>query len=92
MTTLPPPFTKEFPVDSLEKKAYGIVDKFVQYLPVENDRNRLGFALFKYFSGEGDPPLQTVKYAKLTLEGITERELAQKIDKEIKSIGLAINK
>jgi len=88
MTTLPPPFTKEFPADSLEKKAYGIVEKFAGFLPIENDRNRLGFALFKYFSGEGDPPLQTVKYAKLSLEGISETDLAKKIEEEISILGL----
>lgn len=86
MTTLPPPGVKEFPADSLEKKVYGIVETFSQYIPVPNDRNRLGYCLFKYMIGEGDEPKVTLKSAKINVEGISTKDLAEKIDKELKKI------
>jgi hypothetical protein len=86
MGTLPPPATKLFPEDSLEKKVYNTVDKFREYLPIENDRNRLGFALFKYVKGEGDEPNITLKSAKVKVEGISLQELTKKITIEIDKI------
>ena len=86
MSTLPPPKTKEFPESSLEKKVYGIVSSLSTYLPVANDRNRLGFGLYKYMSGEGDPPEVLVKTSKLRLEGITFQDLAKIISQELEKI------
>lgn len=86
MTTLPPPKVKQFPDDSLEKMVYNLVDSLRDYLPVMNDRNRLAFSLYKYLKGEGDEPLVTVKNNKLKIVGISEEQLAQKIDEELKKI------
>ena len=86
MGTLPPPATKLFPEDSLEKKVYNAVNKFREYLPIENDRNRLGYALFKYVTGEGDEPSITLKSTKVKVEGISLQELAKKITIEIDKI------
>ncbi len=86
MTTLPPPVTKHFPEDSLEKKVYNIVDSFSQFIPVSNDRNRLGFSLFKYVKGEGDNPSVLLKSTKVKVVGISLEELAQKIAKELELI------
>ncbi len=86
MTTLPPPNTKQFPDNSLEKKVYSITENLSEFLPVANDRNRLGYNLFKYMIGEGDPPLTIVKNCKLTIEGISETELAGKIKTELEKI------
>ncbi|MEJ2196807.1 MAG: hypothetical protein P8X73_18380 [Ignavibacteriaceae bacterium] len=86
MATLPPPNTKEFPQSSIEKKVYNIVELFVAHLPITNDRNRLGFGLYKFLSGEGDPPEVLVRSAKLKIEGITLDDLAKKIDEELKII------
>ncbi len=83
MATLPPPATKEFPDDSIEKKCYNIVDKFEKFIPVINDRNRLGFCLVKYMQGEGDPPEVLVKSTKVQLEGISREELANRLNKEL---------
>ena len=83
MTTLPPPATKNFPEDSLEKKVYNIVDSFSEFLPIPNDRSRLGFSLFKYLKGEGDNPSITLKTAKVRIVGIQRDELAQRISKEL---------
>ncbi len=83
MTTLPSPGTNEFPDDSVEKQVYNIVDGLKEYLPVMNDRNRLGFCLYKYMQGEGDSPEVIVKTNKLVLEGITPKELASKISTEL---------
>jgi len=86
MGTLPPPATKSFPEDSLEKRIYNLVDKFREFLPIENDRNRLGFALFKYVTNEGDEPSITLKSTKVKIEGISLQEFAKKITIEIDKI------
>ena len=86
MGSLTPPKTKEFPDSSVEKKVYNIVESFSLYLPIPNDRNRLGFGLYKYMTGEGDPPEILVKTSKLKLNGITTHELAEKISAELEKI------
>ena len=88
MSTLPPPSTEPSGEDSLESKAYGIVEKLGQYIPVANDRNRLGFNLYRYLKGEGDDPSIIVNNAKLKIEGITPAELADKIKAELEKINL----
>lgn len=86
MTSLPPPSTKHFPEDSLETKVYSIVDQLAEYLPIANDRNRLGFCLYKYMQGEGDHPDTLVKTAKLEITGISSEELSNRINKEIEKL------
>ena len=86
MGTLPSPKTKKFPGSSIEKMVYNIVDLVSEYLPITNDRNRLGFGLYKFMTGEGDPPVVLLKASKLKIEGITIEELAQKIDVELEKI------
>ena len=86
MTTLPPPKTKEFPQSSVEKKVHNIVELFAEQLPIPNDRIRLAFGLYKYLSGEGDPPEVLVASSKLTIGGISQEDLANKIAKELKKI------
>ncbi|MDQ7817638.1 MAG: hypothetical protein RDU14_11500 [Melioribacteraceae bacterium] len=83
MTTLSAPLTKSYPENSLEKKAYDIAEKFKDNLPLMNDRNRLGFNLYRYIKGEGDSPEVIVRSAKFTLSGITKEELAVKLNEEI---------
>jgi hypothetical protein len=80
MSTLPPPATKKFPEDSLESKVYSIVENLREYIPVMNDRNRLGFGLYKYMKGEGDRPEILVKTSKLDIKNISLDELAEKIN------------
>ena len=48
-----------------------------------NDRNRLGFSLYKYVKGEGDNPATLIKSTKIKIEGISLEELANKISSEI---------
>lgn len=86
MTTLPPPATKQFPEDSIEKKVYEIVESFSKHLPIMNDRNRLAFSLYKYVKGEGDHPAILVNSTKVKIEGITAEELASKLAAEIEKI------
>jgi len=86
MTTLPPPSVNPALEQSIEKKVYAIVDKFKDLLPVVNDRYRLGFTLFKYVTGEGDPPEVLVKSTKIRLEGISEAEFAKKLSEELKKL------
>lgn len=86
MTTLPPPGVNPAPEQSIEKKVYDIVDKFRDHLPVVNDRYRLGFTLFKFVKGEGDPPEVLVKSTKIKLEGISEAEFAKKLAEELKNL------
>lgn len=86
MTTLTPPGTIEFPDSSLEKKVYNIVESFSKNIPILNDKNRLGYCLFKFMKGEGDPPKVALRSAKIKVVGISIDELAQKLDAELKKI------
>lgn len=86
MTTLPRPGTIEFPRTSLEKKVYNIVENFSEYIPITNDKNRLGYCLFKFMKGEGDPPKVSLRSAKIKVIGISIDDLAQKLDAELKKI------
>jgi len=86
MTTLPPPATKFFPENSLEKQCYNIVEMFKENITIMNDRNRLGFNLYRFMKGEGDAPGILVKSAKIKIVGITKEELAKKISEELKKI------
>lgn len=86
MSTLPPPNTRKFSESSQEKKAYNLVEQFAEYLPIANDRNRLGFGLYKYLEGEGDPPEVLLRSSKLNIEGITLDELAKKISNELEKL------
>lgn len=86
MATLPPPKVNPATQQSIEKKVYDIVDKFKDHLPVVNDRYRLGFTLFKYVTGEGDPPEVLVKSTKIKLEGISEAEFAKKLAEELSNL------
>ena len=86
MTTLTSPGTIEFPNSSLEKKVYNIVESFSENIPVTNDKNRLGYCLFKFMKGDGDPPKVALRSAKIKVVGTSIDELAQKIDAELKKI------
>ena len=86
MSTLPPPVSKKFPEDSPEAQVYKIVENLREYLPVLNDRNRLGFCLYLYIKGEGDKPELLMKTLKLNVQNITLEELAQKINSELLNI------
>ena len=86
MSTLPPPKTEKFPEGSLEKQVYQIVESLSDYIPVTNDRNRLGFNLYKYMKGEGDSPEILVKTSKIKVKGISLEELAGKIKSELEKI------
>ncbi len=83
MATLAAPLTKQYPDNSLEKKAYDIAEKFKDNMPLMNDRNRLGFNLYRYLKGEGDTPEVIIRTARFTLNGITKDELAAKLNDEI---------
>jgi hypothetical protein len=86
MSTLPPPKVKKSPEDSLDSKVYAIVENYKEYIPLPNDRNRLGYCLYKYLKGEGDEPKITLKSAKINIEGIATAELAIKLDEALSKI------
>jgi hypothetical protein len=86
MSTLSQPGTIEFPESSIEKKVYNIVELFSSNIPITNDKNRLGFGLYKFMKGEGDPPKVLLRSAKIKVVGIRLDELAEKIDAELKKI------
>ncbi|MFA3782352.1 hypothetical protein ABRY23_04730 [Melioribacteraceae bacterium 4301-Me] len=85
MTTLPPPAVKKFPKDSIESRVYSIAEKFKEFIPIPNDRNRLGFNLYRFVKGEGDPPEILVSSTKIKIVGISKEELAQKIREELEN-------
>lgn len=86
MGTLPPPATEQFSGNTWEKKVYNIVDGLCDYLPIANDRNRLGFGLYKLMTGGGDNPAELVLNLKLTIKGTTEKELVKMIESEISKL------
>lgn len=86
MTSLTPSPVKQFPENSLEKQIYNLVDSFEGFLPITNDRNRLSYCLFKYMTGEGDKPEILVKNQKMKITGISEKDLAVKIEEGLKNI------
>lgn len=88
MTTLPPPAVKKFPENSLEKQCYNITEMFKENIPIMNDRNRLGYCLFKYMSGEGDTPEILMVSTKIKIEGMEKKELAKKISDQLAKIKL----
>ncbi len=85
MGTLAAPEVKVFGSETVERKAYDIVESLAQYIPITNDRNRLGFCLYKYMTGQGDAPEVLVKTAKIKITGITAAELAKKLTAAIES-------
>jgi len=80
------PPVKEFEKDSIEAQAYAIVEKYKENIPRMNDRNRLGYNLVKKLLGEGDDTFTIVKNNKLILEGISERELAERFAKDLENV------
>ena len=86
MTSLSAPKTNNFDENSLEKKVYNIVEGLTEFIPIPNDRNRLGFSLYKYMSGEGDKPEILVRTTKIKVVGISLDDLAKKISSEVQNI------
>lgn len=86
MSTLPPPGVKTYPENSIEKQCYNIAEMFQENIPVMNDRNRLGFCLYRFVKGEGDAPDILVNSTKIKIEGITKEELANKLTEELNKI------
>lgn len=86
MSTLAPPVTKKFAADSIEKKVYDIAESLSEFIPIANDRNRLGYCLYKYMTGQGDAPEILVKSTKIKITGISSEELAKKLDSELTKI------
>lgn len=86
MTTSPAPATNMFPESSLEKQCYNVAESFKEFIPIQNDRYRLGFNLYRFLKGEGDSPEILVKSAKLKIEGIESSDLAKKISEAISKI------
>jgi hypothetical protein len=86
MSTLPPPSVKKSSDDSLESKVYTLVESLKDYIPVMNDRNRLGFGLYKYLKGDGDKPEILVKTSKLNVKDISLDKLAEKINAELSKL------
>lgn len=86
MSTKPAFTTQLHPEDSVETKTYNLVDSLKEFMPIENDRNRLGYGLFKYLNGEGDAPEVLLQSAKIRFEGIEYSDLAKKLTDGLKSI------
>jgi hypothetical protein len=86
MTSLPPAPVKPFPETSIEKKAYSIAESLAEYLPIMNDRNRLGFNLYRHLKGEGDDIQTIVRTNKFTIEKISKEELIQLIEQKVEEV------
>ena len=86
MATKAPSPVKVFPDSSLEKQVYSFVDSLKEFIPVDNDRNRLSYGLVKYMEGNGDAPEILVKSTKVEIINISASELAQKLSEGIGKI------
>lgn len=86
MSTLPPPVVKKYGDETVERKVYDIVEELADFIPIPNDRNRLGFCLYKYMVGQGDAPEILVKTTKIKIVGTTADELAKKITTAIEKV------
>lgn len=86
MTSLPPAPIKKFPDDSIEKKAYSIAESLSEYLPIMNDRNRLGFNLFRHLKGEGDDIATIVGTNKFTIEKISKEDLIELLEQKVEEV------
>ena len=86
MSTKPAFATKPHPENSIETKTYSLVESLKEFMPIENDRYRLGYGLFKYLNGEGDAPEVLLQSAKIRFEGIEYSDLAKKLSEGLKGI------
>jgi hypothetical protein len=86
MTTLASSKVEPADDSTIEKQIYSIVDRYKEFLPVDNDRYRLAYTLVKFINGEGDAPEIAVKTNKLTFNGITAKELAEKLTEDLQSV------
>lgn len=86
MTSLPPAPVKPYPENSIEKKAYSIAESLSEYLPIMNDRNRLGFNLYRHLMGEGDDIPTIVRTNKFTIEKISKEELIKLIQQKVDQV------
>ncbi len=86
MATKAPSPVKVFPDSSIEKQVYSFVDSLKEFIPVDNDRNRLSYGLIKYLSGDGDAPEVLVQSTKVEIANISASELAQKLSDGIGKI------
>lgn len=91
MTSLPPAPIKPFPENSIEKKAYSIAESLADYLPIMNDRNRLGFNLYRHLRGEGDDISTIVITNKFTIEKISRDELISLIEEKVEAVKKDLN-
>ncbi|MBM4175385.1 MAG: hypothetical protein FJ213_04330 [Ignavibacteria bacterium] len=86
MSTLPPAHIQKFGIDTLEKKVYTIAEELKEYMPLESDRNRLGFNLFKKFKGEGDDVTTIFRTNKFQIQSISRKDLIKLIEEKLSNI------
>lgn len=86
MTTLPPANVQRFPADSLEKKVYAVAEEIKEYMPLDNDRNRLGYNLYKKFKGEGDAVATIFRTNKFQIQSISKEDLIKLVEEKISKI------
>ncbi|MBU1095754.1 MAG: hypothetical protein CVV23_03490 [Ignavibacteriae bacterium HGW-Ignavibacteriae-2] len=86
MATLPAPGVNKAPENSIEKQVHNIVEKLNINIPLPNDRIRLGYGLYQYMLGQGDPPEILIKSTKIEIVGIAKGELAALLNEELGKI------
>jgi hypothetical protein len=86
MTTLPPAHVQKFLEETLESKVYAVAEEMKEFMPLDNDRNRLGFNLFKKFKGEGDDVATIFRTNKFHIQGINKKDLIKLIEEKISNI------
>lgn len=92
MTTKPPPKIKQEQENSAVKKIYTMLEEFKDVLPVSNDRYRIGFCLYRYYTGEAGSVKEALSSAAPITCKIDLKELGEKINEKYNSLNLEIEK
>ena len=89
MTTKSPSEIKVFSDDELIKKIYNSVEELKEYIPIDNDRNRLGYTVNLFYEGAIGSLLQAIDESKV-LSNIEYPELEKLLSEKLAAKGLKI--
>ncbi len=91
MTTKPPPKIKEESMSEPVKKIYAMTDELKDIIPIMNDRNRVGFCLYKYYNGEASSIKEALRSANPESCTIDRKELEKLVTEKYNKLGLSGN-
>jgi len=87
MPVIPPPAVKEFPSESIEKKAYNSVSTIPTREP--NDQNRLGYHVWRYLTGSIPTIEEAVRMSGARMS-ISEEEAVRIVREKLQEQGITL--